>query len=316
MSQQTVGCLTLYDVSSVATHIGCTNIDHPTNVEVSGNDSGSLYEEFQSIVRFDPVLTATTKAIGTILANIGLNGQCVGTGKDVSKVDCIYRALETCQTALSATPHLRDRMSVGLLRLGTLSADRGQDATITAILDSLTDGTNGPVARTDGVAMPDEEDIVIERYTLGLPAIAGTTHPEVEGVSLEFGVSITEKMPSLGSIWSDSVGVLTVRPVLTLRGRDLRKVSAALVSAGSAECAHADTVIQLIARERSARFKDFGDSEHITITLAGLVVPENLGSAAAGQKAITTLRLPAALDSSGNAPVLFDLTAQYDTTPP
>jgi hypothetical protein len=311
--QYTLGCFSIYDGASQPTHIGGTNVDFPLNVEVMGNDSGALYEEFQSLTRVDPVATITTKNIAQVLSFIGLAGQCVGSAFDVTAVDVITRRVGDCQSALGGTPHMRDRVSAGLLTLGTLSASRGQDATITAMLDAITDGSNAPVARTDGVALP--TPIVAERFTLGLPAIAGSTWPEIEDVSIEFNVTKTEKTPSLGSIWTDAIGVLTVRPVVTFRGRDLSKVSNALVAAGASGATHLNTVIQLIARENSGSFADFGDSDHIAITVAGLVVPENLVSASSNQRATNSIRLVSAYDGT-NAPVLFDLSATYDTTPP
>lgn len=309
----TLGCFTITDNLAASTHIGATSIDGNLGVEVSGNDSGSLYEEFQSLTRMDPTFSITTKNIASVLGFIGLTGQCVGSGFDVTQVDVIHRQVGTCQTALGATPHIRDRVTQGLLTLGSLTADRGADATLTIMLDALTDGTNAPVARTDGVALP--TPIVAERFTLGLPAIAGATFPEIESVSIDFGISKTEKTPSLGSIWTDSLGVLTVRPIVTFRGRDLSKVTDALITAGASEATHVNTVIQLIARENAGKFEDFGDAAHIAITVAGLVVPESLGSASSNQRSTTTLRLAASYDGT-NAPVLFDLASTYDTTPP
>ncbi len=312
--QYTNGCFALTDNagSPVTTAISASSIEFGLNTEIAGGDSGQLYEDFQSIIRQDPTATITTKAIATTLGFIGLNGQCVGTGQNVTIADVFWRRMSDCQTSLGGTPHIRDRVSQGLLVLGTLTADRGQDATLTIMLHAITDGTNAPVARTDGVALP--TTIVTERFTLGLPAIDGSTYPEIEGVTLEFGVQITEKTPSLGSIWTDAVGVQQVRPVVTFRGRDLSKVTHALQAAGAASAAHADTLIQLIARQNAGAFQSFAGSTHIGITVNGLLVPESLGSASAGQRATTSLRLAASYDGT-NAPILIDTTTTYDTTP-
>jgi hypothetical protein len=314
MPEYTGGSLTVVETGPVTTHLGLNNVDYPTNAEVSGNDSGSLYEEFQAVTGFAPVANFTTKSIAELIGMIGLNGQCVGATKAITQVDVVSRKLETCQTALGATPHMRDRVTTGLLRLGTLNADRGQDATISGILDTFTDGTNAPVARTDGVAMP--TPLTVERFTLGLCAIAGVTYPEVEGVSLDFNVAISEKTPALGAIWPESAGVLTVRPVLTLRGRDLAKVTTALLAFTSNEAAHANTVFQLIRRKNAGAFESFASAVHMRFTMAGLIVPENLVSASANQRATHSIRLAGALDASSNAPVLFNLAIAYDTTPP
>lgn len=312
MPEYTVGCLTVVETGPTTTHLGLTNVDYPTNAEVSGNDSGSLYEEFYAVTGFAPVATLTSKAVTELIGMIGLNGVCVGAGKPVTQVDVISRKMETCQTSLGSTPHLRDRCTAGLLRLGSLSASRGQDATITAILDTFTDGTNGPVARTDGVAMP--TPLTVERLTLGQLAIAGVVYPEVESVSIEFGVSISEKTPALGFIWPESAGVLTVRPILTLQGRDLSKVTAALLAFTANQATHANTKIQLIRRANAGAFESFVSTVHTSITMAGLVVPDNLVSASANQRGTHTIRVMGHFDGT-NAPILFNTAVAYDTTP-
>lgn len=312
MSEYTVGCLSVVQTGPVTTHLGLTNVNFPTNAEVSGNDSGAKYEEFQSITGFAPVANFTSKAIAKLLGMVGLDGQCIGSTKPITQVDVISRKLEVCKTALGSTPHMRDRITTGLIRLGTLTAPRGPDATISGIIDTFTDGTNGPVARTDGVAMP--TPVFAERFTLGQLSIAGVEYPDVDSVSIDFNVSISEKTPALGFIWPDSAGVLTVRPVLTIQGRDLSEVTAALLAFSANDAAHANTKIQLIRRLKGGIFAPFANTVHTAITMAGLVVPDDLVSATANQKATHTIRLMGH-DDGTNAPLMFNIAVAYDTTP-
>src|SRR5690606_4215397 len=312
MSEYTIGAMSLTDDSAQTIHFNLTNVGFPTNAEVTDDEAGDLYSSSQSLVNFSPVATITTKNIATILDNIGLNGQCVGADKTITVADILSRRLETCKSPLTATPHIRDRVTTGLLRLGSLSASRGVDATITAMLDTFTDGNNAPVARTVGVAQV--TPIISTRFTLGLCKIAGVGFSEIEDVTLDFNVSITDKSPALGSVWADSAGVLTVRPVLTLRGRDLSRVATSLIELGANAATHANTLIQLIKRQNAASFVDFGTQEHIALTIAGLAVPEMLTSASANGRATNAIRLPAYFDGT-NAPVVFDTTSVYDDTP-
>jgi hypothetical protein len=237
----------------------------------------------------------------------------VGSAFDVTRFDVITRQIADCQNALSGTPHIRDRFDDGLLTLGSLGADRQGDAALTVMFDAITDGTNAPITRTDGVALP--SPVLAQRYAMGLPAFGGTTFPDTENWSLEFGISKTEKSPSLGSIWTDSIGVLTVRPVLTIRNRDISKLTNALLAAASDSASHADTKLQLIARENAGSFQPFGNSVHIGITIAGLLTPQNIVNAASNQRATNELRIAASYDWT-NAPILFDLSSTYDTSPP
>lgn len=311
--QYTLGCISLFDGGGSPTHISASSVSIDANTQVSGNESGSFYEEFQSVVGFDPTVSVTSKCVGELLGWIGLAGQCVGPAFDVTRFDAITRQIADCQNALGGTPHIQDRFDNGLLTLGSLGADRTGDAALTVMFDAITDGTNEPITRTDGVALP--TPVVAQRYALGLPAFGGTTFPDTENWSLEFGISKTEKSPSLGSIWTDSIGVLTVRPVLTIRNRDISKLTQSLLAAASDSATHLDTKLQLIARKNAGAFEDFGDSVHIGITIAGLLTPQSIVNAASNQRATNELRIAASYDGT-NAPILFDLTSTYDTSPP
>lgn len=311
--QYTLGCVSLYNGGGSPTHISASSVSIDANTQVSGNDSGSFYEEFQSVVGFDPTVSVTSKCVGELLSWIGLTGQCVGAGFDVTRFDVITRRIADCQNALGGTPHILDRFDTGLLTLGSLGADRSGDAQLTVMFDAITDGANAPISRTDGVALPGT--IVAERYALGLPAFGGVTFPDTENWSLEFGITKTEKSPSLGSIWTDSIGVLTVRPTLTIRNRDISKLTDALLEAASASTTHLNTKLQLIARKNAGAYEDFGAPLHIGITIAGLLTPQNIMNAASNQRATNELRLSASYDGT-NAPILFDLASTYDTTPP
>lgn len=311
--QYTLGCITLTDNAAASTHIAASNVNVEGNTEVSGNDSGSLYEEFQSVTGFNPTVSINSKCVKELLSFIGLTGQCVGAGFDVTQFDVITRRIADCQNSLGGTPHIRDRFSNGLLTLGSISADRQGDASLTVMFDAITDGSNAPIARTDGVALP--SPIVAERFALGLPAFGGVTYPDTENWSLEFGIQKTEPSPSLGSIWNDSIGVLRVIPRLTIRNRDISKLTNALLQAASASATHLNTKLQLIARQNAGSFQSFGSSVHIGITIAGLITPQTIVDAATNQRATNALTLSASYDGT-NAPVIFDLSSTYDTTPP
>jgi hypothetical protein len=310
--EYTIGCLSLYNISDVATHIGLQQFDLAANVEASDDGSGSLYAEHMSVTGVSPVASFTTKCLASLLGFVGINGQCVGTGLAVTKVDGITRRMENCDEALGGSPHIRDRVSKGLLRLGSLNAARGQDATITGMVDALSDGTNAPVVRTDGVALP--TGVVSQRFTLGKCAFANTTFDNLEQVGIEFNVQTDEKLPAEAMLWPETIGVLTVRPVIVFGARDVSKITNTLLAAGASAATHANSIIQLVKRQSAGSFVAAATEEHIRFTLAGLMIPENIASAAAQAKATGSLRIPCHYDGT-NAPVTVDVTAAYDSTP-
>jgi len=312
MPRYTIGAATFTDSGATDVHVKMTTIDLAANAEVTGDDSGGLYEEAHSLTGFGPTATLTSKALSTILGLIAIDGECIGATKDITQFDVISRKLETCEAALGGTPHMRHRVDTGILRLGTLTADRNTDATISVLMDAFTDGTNAPMAEADGVAMV--TPLVDERYRLGLCKIAGVQFPDIEGISIEYNVSLTDKGPSLGSIWPDSAGVLTVRPVLVVRGRDLSKVQSGFIELGATAATHANTTLQFIKLENSGSYETFGDSVHISLTVAGMVVPEMVVSASAGGAATDELRVPLIHDGTFN-PIVQTLGTTYNINP-
>ena len=309
MSQEfTVGWLSLD-----STHMNLSQSDFPTNAEVTDDDSGSLYAEAQALTGFAPVGSGTTSAIKSLLSNIGVSGQCVQSGASIEVADIIQRALGNCDNPLSGTPHFRHRVTRGLILPDTLTMSRNQDAKLSFSLHTFTDNSgNAPVAETDGVAAV--TPIVSERYRLAVSKIAGVQFPEIEEVNLTFNIEITPKEPKLATISPLTAGVLTVRPVYLLRGRDLTRVKAGLIELGANGATHANTIFQLARIESAASFYAPGTSNHITATSYGVAVPANLASGSARSRSTNEIRLEAGFDGT-NAPIVFTYDTTYNTNP-
>lgn len=295
-----------------STHMNLTNLDFPTNAEITDDESGSVYAEALALTGFAPVANVTTKAIKSMLDSAGLSGQCIKSGGTITQCDVIERRIGNCDSPLTATPHYRKRMNKALLRLGTLSASRTADATITAIVDAFSDGGGSPVAITDGVAQP--TPIVSERYRLAVSKIAGVQFPQIENISLAFNVTALPKEPQLASVYPETGGVATILPELTLTGKDLSRVQAGLMELAANGATHANTVLQLKRIESGASFYGSGENQHISITLAGLAVPQNLASGSGRSRATNSIVLRADYDGV-NAPAVFATSAVLNDNP-
>lgn len=307
----TVGWLSLNSASTK--HLKLSQVDEPTNSEVTDDGSGTIYAEHLSLTGQKPEANGTTGAIGTLLSQIGLNGQCIGSGKTITSADIIYRKVGTCDVPLGGTPHMRHRYSKGLITLQTLSASRNQDASLAFKLKGLSDAGGAPVAITDGVAQPGTP--VEERYRLAICKFADVQFPEIESVSVAYNIELTPDDPALtGVIWPSDVGVIAVRPVFTIQGRDLSQVKATLIELTGNGATHLNTTFQLARLEDSASYYDFADNQHIEMTLAGLIVPDNLGSASARSRASNTLTLTTAFDGT-NAPIVATIGTSISATP-
>lgn len=313
MPQYTIGTFSFWDDTGTpvqeAIRISSANV--PTEAEVSSDDTGELYDQAHSLTRFGPVMSISTKAIDKVLSYIGLGGQCVSSTDAVTQCDLITRALQTCKDTFGASSHMRHRVTRGLLVLNSLTAERNQDATISFTLHCFTDGTNAPVAENNAVALP--TTVVGSRFRLGQCALGGVELPDLESVTIDFNVSLTDKDPRLGSIWPESAGVISVKPEITFRGRDLSQVRTAVFPLGASATTHANTKIQLLKLANSGSFVAAATAEHMVFTAAGILVPDTLVNASQGSRATTELRLRT-VDDGTNAPIVSTVAA-YDTTP-
>lgn len=312
--EYTTGWLELND--GVNDHaMNLSQLDYNTNQEITDDGSGTLYAETLSMTGFAPEASGTTAAIKQLLSNIGIGGTCILTGGSLEIADVISRRLDDCDTVLGATPHFQHRCTKGLILPVTLSADRNSDATLSFVLHTFTDSAgNAPVAETDGVAAPVAPDLVNERYRLGVCEIGGVTFDEIENVTINFNVTITPKEPGLAQVTPETAGVITIRPDILLRGRDLSKVKAGLIELGANTAIHTDTVFQLVQLKDASTFYLPAELKHIAITSYGVAVPSNLSTGSAGARATNEIRLAAGFDGT-NAPLVPTYDVAYTPTP-
>lgn len=314
MPQYTIGTFSFWDDTGtpVEEAIRCSSINLRSNAQTSSDDTGELYEQAHSLTAWLPEMEVTTKAIDRALNYIGIGGQCVGASHAVTQCDAITRALQTCKDSFSSSSHMRHRVGTGLLVPRTLSAPRNQDATISFTLYCLSDdGINAPIVENHAVSLP--ATVGGSRFRLGLCAIGGVEMPELEDVQVAFNVETTEFEPRLGGIWAESIGIRSVKPVITLRGRDISQVRSAVFPLGASAAAHANTKIQLLKLANSGSFVAAATAEHVSITAAGMLVPDQLVSASQGSRATNEMTLMA-VDDGTNAPLVVSVAA-YDTTP-
>lgn len=276
------------------------SIDIAFGAEASDSGSGDQYAQALTVTGVQPTASVTTRDLEAVFDNVGINGQCVGSGKAITGFGYYARNAENCNSG--ALSHLKYSSTTGLLRLGSLTASRGEDTRLSLLFDALSDGTNAPLDLATGATLPTSPSS--RRYTLEDITIAGVSMVEVDSVSLDFGVATTTKRPALGSLWPVSLGVSTIRPVLTLSGRELEKVTDALMAAGAEAATHANTSIKFAERASPSGFVSDVTTTHVTLTLYGLHVPQTPLSASGGGEAQFTTTLIAGDDGS-NAPVVI-----------
>lgn len=296
---------------------GVTSINIPPGIESQGDDAGLLYEQSRSITSIMPEPSWTTKSLRQALTIAGVNGFCYGA-TNVGNVDGTHpgleiygRRLEDCQNPDPGSEDAVYTSDAGLILLQSLSADRGQDVTLTMMAHCLSDSGSAPLAPAYDADIP--TSFVEEQFTLGHFMVAGQGFTE-EGmsVSVDFGITTTDKLPGLGDVYPYSVGVRMVRPVITISARDPTLVADAKLALTGTSCTHANTKFQFRKRADRSTLVAAGTSQHVLMTAYGMVIPDELFSGS-GNADVTNSFQIMCMDDGTNAPIVFNASTTYDT---
>lgn len=297
--------------SSSAYNIGAlTNLSIPENIETAGDDAGLLYEYSRSLIRHTPVPTFTTKNIAMVLDLIGLGGTCINCSPPTTPGVRLYgRRQVDCKDAPGSSTNAMYTITDGLMVLGTLTAARGQDATISVEIHAITDGSNAPVAAVYNVALP---SFSAAQYTLGESIIGGFQIKEATSVSIEFGVEISDKIPALGGLWPETVAARRVMPKVRVSGYDLTQINDSGFALGGFDCSQSDSIIQLIKRVNKGTFVAAGTSEHIALAFDGLGTVQTRVDASGNADGTCEILVECQHDGT-NVPVTWDTSSTYDS---
>lgn len=298
--------------TSTAKNIGAiTNLSVPENMETSGDDAGLLYEYSRSIITHMPVPTFTSKNIAMVLDIIGLGGTCINSDPPTTApgVRLYGRRMADCKDNPGSSTNAMHTITDGIMILGSLNMERGQDATISVEVHAITDGSNAPVVSVYNVALP---TFLAAQYTLGESIVAGVRVPDSSSVTIEFGAQISDKTPGLGSIWPDTVAMRRVMPKVRIRGFDLSQIASGSLNPAGFSCTHANTKFQLIKRVNKGTFVAAGTSEHILITVDGLGTVQTRMDASGNADATQEVMIEAMHDGT-NVPIVIDTTSTYDS---
>lgn len=299
---------------------GITSLEIPTGIETRADDAGLIYDQTRSIVNVAPVPLFTSKSIRQVLSAIGVNGFCYGptTVPGAQNVDGTHpgfrmfgRRLSDCQDPPSGNEDAQYTSNTGLLLLGTLSAPRGEDATLSVVAHTLAAGFDlDPLAIAFNGATP--TTLVEEQFTVGHCMIAGVgLNEDFGGWVLEFGILTSDKLPSPGTVSPQTVGVRKVPPRLTLTSLN-PSAEASLNGYGGKSCTHANTKLQLRKRVDRSKLVGVGVSEHILLTMEGILTTPTLFSGSGNADATSEYTIEG-LDDGTNAPVTLNHSATYDS---
>jgi hypothetical protein len=287
------------------------SIDINTNVETVADDSGNLYTEGRAITQVGPIANITTKSIAEVLSVIGVAGQCFVDASGDPGVAIYGKNRGDCLTDVESDDHTRYLISNGLMTLGTLQASKGSDATISFQVDAIYDGTNDPLLISHTQSLP--ASLIKGQWEIAICKIAGVEF-RPEDVTINFGQQITKRRSLAPTIYPESIAVEKVDPVVTFRGVDIQKIGSAAIDITGESATHANTIIQLVKRATGSSYVAAATEEHISFTVAGLVIVTNPFSASGQSDATVDVQILGVHDGT-NVPILIDTTWAYDSTP-
>jgi len=267
--------------------------------------SGDVYPRHQAIVAIKPVADFASYCLAECLDAIPITGKslsAMATGLDLYA----YKHDHGGGRA-GAASHRKYTIADGMIVPDRISCDHRGDALISFRVLSTWDGTNDPVIITEAQSVPTQGNDD-ERFTIGKCTIGSDVISDIRSWELDFGIeAATEGGDS--DIYDTHVSIVTVKPVLTLRGVDPEWLKSDVVPLVGKSVTHATTTIYLRKRlQTAAGFVADGTAEHISMTMDGMAWIEEAYSSRGRAPNECVLKVAARYDGT-NAPIVIDTTA-------
>jgi len=291
---------------------GITSGEVATKTETTNDESGAVYDQLRAISSQMPEIEFKTKSLATWLTYIGLAGYSISSDGSHPGIRLFGSQLTDAKAAPAANAHARYTVGKGLVILGEINAKQGEDATLSIMVHALTDGTNAPLAGAyTSITLP--SSLLSQIFTLGVCEIANQSLGELQSVSIDFGIKLTDKTPAAGAVWPDSLAVRRIQPVVTFTGFDPTILDDAKIPLAGVQGTHANTRIQLRKRSPYGQFVASATEEHIMITVGGIATATQAFSGSGSEESTTVLRVEGVHDGT-NVPVLIDTTNVYSAS--
>jgi len=289
---------------------GVTDIREDLNSTILSPDTAQIYDTLASIALQAPEIQFTTTTLALMLDKVPLYGACIqsdGThpgviGYNVSKSQCATHGR-------AASNHRSATIAWGHMFLGTLSAQRNQDATIQTRIHATTDsaGTVEPVIVAYDATLPTSPTLT--HYSLGKPDVCGEQIAKILSVTINFNPQF-QKPNECDSIWPKEVDIEKVRAVIQMTSEDPSILAAAKIPNVGKAATHVNSKLRFIKRAHKGKFADFGTEVHITGTFDGYATVRSPYGASGARSGVTTIEI-ALMDDGTDEPIVWDTTATY-----
>jgi len=284
---------------------GITQQNIITNTDVRGEPSDAeVYNRILSLIEQKIAANFTTLCPAQHLDQLGaglgasINGMTAG-------LSLFGQSHLHAGTRAGANLHRKYNFASGVVFPQVLSCTHRGDAQLTVGTVIGWNGSDYPVVITDTESIP--EITTTERFTLGGVTIGGVALSQKTDVSINFGITV-ESEGADSVTWNEFVSIISIEPVIDISGIDIEWFKAANIPLTGAAATHADTMIYFRKRAHGGTFVLEETAEHISITAAGLIVPDTCIDASGQGPAQCRLRFPCYYDGT-NAPLIIDTSA-------
>ena len=121
-----------------------------------------------------------------------------------------------------AATHIKITAATGIIIPTQVRAAQAAEATIGyRALPTSADGVASPIAILADQSLEAGQGVVSEIYTLGPVSINGTELEGVDDITIDFGITVTDKKSGSGAVYPTFIGIMSRQPSFTVRTFDL-----------------------------------------------------------------------------------------------
>lgn len=292
---------------SAAVVIGSiTQTGLPIDQEVLKDQTGGrFYPEQLTIASQKPRMTFNSFDLPKVIDAFGLTGRLLQDAAGKPGLALVQQKHLNGSVA-SGSVHRRLRFPRSHARINRLSVSHRQDAQVECEGVALWDGTNNPVMIEGTQALPTLPSSS-GRWTIASVTVEDVVIECNIQLDIDFGVQV-DVFGCDSDIFDTHFHINQIAPMINITSLDPENFANAKARLIGLVGTQANSQIVLRKRTPSqASFVADATAEHIAINFAGVILPNDVHSASANQKAQSTFRIETVWDGT-NAPLVFDTT--------
>ena len=315
----TAGAVTLGAITAM-------NVD--TNTTTQPDDGGGIWDTTRTVNSQQPMANFTTKDLTNAIDGLGARGGCLGVAGWTGHA----QRHDECEGRATGSVHGEANIANGLIVPTTLTANAGEDATLSVDIHGTTIVTAGvaiaPLTVTYDTAK--FASTIPSIFSLGTCRLSIDTDcdntqdvylelDDISSVSIEFGVEVKKRVGA-GTVWPVYASIMKVRPVITINTIEVEAIhdtlgipilGAGVLRNSTPKTISATTAIQLRKRSDCDAWVDDATTEHIMIEINGLAYATSVYSSTGQEDATTALRIEGTATSTSLAPMILNTNAAY-----